>query len=353
MTVRRATMADVARQAGVSKTSVSRVLNGKGELGAGTVERIRLAMDELGYVPAARAQSLANGKAGSIGVLVPAGMWWEWTVHVMRGVVEAVGQAGLTVTLASVGSDPESRDELARRIIKSRAVDGFVAILPPGMLDYLERINAEGMPVVLVDDYEHRPSFPSVRADNFGGAREGVRHLIDSTQGRIGAITRTPGIPVFDQRLLGYRAALEDAGIAYDEALVGFGNDDSSVSGEGASEQLLAAQPDLKGLFCVFDRYSIGALRALHRSGRRIPEDVAIVGFDDSELVRETDPPLTAIRQPLRDMGATAARKVLGIVDGKDQADELVLPTTLIVRSTTQQVSPREKKRATGQPAPD
>lgn len=334
MARRRVTITDVATHAGVSKTSVSRALNGKGEQHPDTAARILNVMDELGYVPASTARSLARGQAGSIGVLVPSSMWWEWTVQVIRGVVETVEAAGYTVTLSTTEADECSHDELARRIIKARAVDGVVAILPAGMLDYLERIDAEGMPVVLVDESEHRPAFPSVRVDNLGGATEAVRHLIQSTSGKVGHIAGPADLPVRNERLDGYRAALREAGIPFDETLIRDG-ESSSASGEAAAEALIAAHPDICGLFCATDHLAIGALRAVRRSGREIPKDVAIVGFDDLEIATESDPPLTTIRQPRVEIGVEAAQMILDLLSGQAPPHEIVLPTSLIMRETT------------------
>lgn len=329
----RVTISDVARHAGVAKSSVSRALNGSGEQNPETARRIKEAARELGYVPAATAQSLAKGRTGTIGLLIPNTMWWPWTLRVMQGVVEAVEEAGLLVTLVTAGVDEESQRMLSRRIVGAGAVDGLVAVLPPGMLGYLEAIDAEGVHVALVDEGELRPGFPSVRADNRGGAAAAVTHLTALTQGKVALIAGDTQLTYVQERIGGYADGLAATGRIVDDTLVAH-TEMSIDGGREAMDRLLAAHPDLTGVFCTFDELAVGALQSLVASGRRVPEDVAVVGYDDSELAKATHPGLTSVRQPLREMGAAAAGMVLAWLAGRKLDDDQVLPTSLVVRGS-------------------
>ncbi len=329
----RVTISDVARHAGVAKSSVSRALNGTGEQDPRTAQRIKDAARELGYVPAATAQSLATGRTGTIGLLIPNTMWWPWTLRVMQGVVEAVEEAGQLVTLVTAGVDEESQRTLSRRVVGAGAVDALVAVLPPGMLGYLEQIDAEGVHVALVDEGELRPQFPSVRADNRGGAAAGVTHLTKLTEGKVALIAGNTGLAYVQERIGGYVDGLTAAGRAVDDTLI-VHTDMSRAGGRDAIDRLLSAHPDLAGVLCTSDIIAVGALQALRRAGRRVPDDVAVVGYDDGEMAVATDPALTSVHQPLREMGAAAAHMVLAWLDGREKEPHQVLPMSLVIRGS-------------------
>lgn len=329
----RVTITDVARHAGVAKSSVSRALNGTGEQDPRTTIRIQAAIKELGYVPAATAQSLAKGRTGTIGLLIPNTMWWPWTLRVMQGVVEAVEEAGQLVTLVTAGGDEESQRALTRRVVGAHAVDALVAILPPGMLGYLEQIEAQGVHVALVDEGELRPGFPSVHADNRGGAAMGVTHLTSLTEGKVALIAGDLGLAYEEERIGGYADGLAAAGRRVDETLIAR-TDVSKSGGREAMDRLLAVHPDLTGVLCTSDIIAAGALQALKLSGRRVPDDVAVVGYDDSEIATATDPALTSVHQPLREMGAAAAQMVLAWLNGQAKETNQVLPMSLVLRAS-------------------
>ena len=193
------TIADVAARAGVSKTTVSRVLNGKGELDASTVARVRLVIDELGYVPSARAVSLARGRTGVIGMLVPS-LTWPWIGEVIQGAVDVVESGEFGVMLFTCNQGDESMRRFASQV-NAKAFDGLLVIEPEGTLDYIENaldyiteLHSSGLPVVLIDDRESRPQFPSVSTTNRAGGRQAAAHLLEL--GRRRAVRRcSPGCP--------------------------------------------------------------------------------------------------------------------------------------------------------------
>jgi LacI family transcriptional regulator len=330
---RAVTMADIAAHAGVSKTTVSRVLNGKGEQDPQTAERVRSVMAELGYVPSARARALALRRAGYLGFVIPEGTWWPWTLLVLQGTVGALASTDFMVVLSTVSEAAASHEEFSRRILRSQALDGIVAVLPPEPLDYLDLVHSSGIPVVLIDEREYGSDFPTVRADNIAGARDAVRHLFDRGRRRIGVIHTRLVDPVYGQRLRGYQEALGARGCASDHVVEASGV--FSADGEAATEALLSRVPDLDALVCVTDQLAVGAMRAIRRRGLSIPGDVAVVGFDDSGLAEDADPPMTTIHLPLAEMGAAAAHQMLRIMEGQSPEKEVVLSPWLVARETT------------------
>src|SRR3954452_590241 len=185
------TIADVAARAKVSKTTVSRVLNGKGELDESTAARVRKVIEELGYVPSARAVGLARGRTRVVGMLVPA-LTWPWMGEVLQGVVDVLETEGYGLLLFTCNRGEESMRQFASQVSAS-SFDGLLVIEPEGTMDYIEELHTRGLPVVLIDDRGHQPLFPSVATTNRNGAEDAAQHLFD--QGR-----RNPVVVRWDVR---------------------------------------------------------------------------------------------------------------------------------------------------------
>ena len=327
------TIADVAARAGVSKTTVSRVLNGKGELDASTVARVRQVIDELGYVPSARAVSLARGRTGIIGMLVPS-LTWPWIGEVLQGAVDVVesGKFGLMLFTCTQG------DESMRRFasqVNAKAFDGLLVIEPEGTLDYITELHAGGLPVVLIDDRESRPQFPSVATTNRAGAGQAARHLLDLGRRRPVVVTGTPGFGCVTERLEGFVEVFDKAGFPLPPEAVLEG-DFTISSGRAAVARAIRDGVEFDSVFAHNDLSAAGALQALREAGRSVPHDVAVVGFDDVQFAALTEPPLTTVRQPLRELGATAARLLTAHLGGEPLPSEpVVIPTDFVVRGST------------------
>jgi len=327
------TIADVAARAGVSKTTVSRVLNGKGELDASTVERVRLVIDELGYVPSARAVSLARGRTGVIGMLVPS-LTWPWIGEVIQGAVDVVESGEFGVMLFTCNQGDESMRRFASQV-NAKAFDGLLVIEPEGTLDYITELHTGGLPVVLIDDRESRPQFASVATTNRAGGRQAAHHLLEIGRRHPLVVTGKLGFGCVTERLEGFAEAFEQAGHPLPAAAVLEG-DFSIASGHAAVARAVADGVEFDSVFAHNDLSAAGALQALREAGIAVPGDVAVVGFDDVEFTALTEPPLTTVRQPLRELGATAARLLTAHLGGEPlPAEPVVIPTDFVVRGST------------------
>ncbi len=333
------TMADVAARAGVSKTTVSRVLNGKGELDPATAARVRQVIAELGYVPSAGAVSLARGRTRVLGMLVPS-FSWPWIGEVLQGVADAVEQKGYGLLLFSCGKGEASIQRFASQA-SAKSFDGLLVIEPEGTLDFIAGLHRGGLPVVLIDDRGHQPEFPSVATTNRGGAQDAARHLLDLGRTRPIVVGGPEELGCTQERLAGFAEVYADAGLPLEPWRVVDG-DFTFEGGYSAIARLLKAgrllktDPGFDAVFAHNDLSAAGVIRALREAGVRMPQDVAVVGFDDVPQASTTDPPLTTVHQPLREMGETAARALMGHFEGTPLAvDPIVLPTTLVVRGSS------------------
>lgn len=329
-----ATISDIAKYASVSKATVSRVLNGKPDVDPETAARIRRAIEELGYVRSTRAIALARGQSYCIGMLVPT-LIWPMMMDVLRGVTEVVETSDYGLMLYSMTRGEESIRNFTKQVVGSRQIDGLVVVIPTGMLDYLSQLHEDGFPMILVDDRGLRPSFPSVATTNHDGGYLATCHLLEAGRRRIAMINGQIEFGCNRERQAGYEQALYDAGIAPDLRLIR-NSDFTEHGGVLQAQSLLAAGLEFDGLFVANDLMAFGAMNALKDAGRRIPEDVAVVGFDDISAAAQITPSLTTVRQPFYEMGRTAASLLLDNLTGKPLPPmPVLLPTELVVRAST------------------
>lgn len=319
----RVTIADVAREAGVSKTTVSRVINTKGEVGGSTAARVREVIAQLGYVPSSGAVGLARGSSRTVGMLVPS-LTWPWMGEVLQGVVDTVEAADYGLLLFTCNRGAESVERFTSQV-SARAFDGLVVVEPENTLDHLTELHRDGLPIVLIDDRGHHPEFPSVVTTNHEGGASAARHLRAAGRTRPLVITGPQGFGCVRDRLAGFVSVLPT-----DLVVRG---DFTESCGRLAVEQLLATGVEFDSVFAHNDITAAGVLRALRAAGRTVPGDIAVVGFDDIPMAEHTEPPLTTVRQPTRQMGETAARMLLSHLGGTPVPDApVVLPTELVVR---------------------
>jgi LacI family transcriptional regulator len=317
------TIADVAARAGVSKTTVSRVLNGKGELDMRTAERVRQVIAELGYVPSARAVGLARGRTRIVGMLVPS-LTWPWMGEV----------------LFTCNRGEESMQQFASQV-SAQSFDGLLVIEPEGTLAYIEQLHSRGLPVVLIDDRAKQPLFPSVATTNRAGGEAAAQHLLELGRRHPLVITGVDWFGCTQERLDGFRDTYAAAGVELDPRLVMEG-DFTHESGRKSVQKALDAGLRFDSIFAHNDLSAGGAIQAVRETGRNVPNDVSVVGFDDIPYAQHTEPPLTTVHQPMRQMGQAAARMLMGYFGGQPLPEEpQVLPTTLIVRSSTAPVTAR------------
>lgn len=327
------TIADVAARAGVSKTTVSRVLNGKGDLDQATAARVRQVIDELGYVPSARAVGLARGRARVVGVLVPS-VTWPWIADVLQAIVDAVEAKSYGMLLFTCTRGDESMRQFAAHV-SAKAFDGLLVIEPEGTLDYIESLHRGGLPVVMIDDRGHEPLFPSVATTNRLGARAAADHLLALGRRRPVVVRGQIKFGCTTERLEGFAEAFAEAGAPIrDEAVVD--GDFRFDGGREAVRSLLNNGVEFDSVFAHNDLSAAGAMQALREAGLRVPHDVSIVGFDDIPLASHTDPGLTTVRQPLREMGELATQMLLSSFAGAPlEETRQVIETSLVVRGSS------------------
>lgn len=327
------TIRDVAQRAGVSKTTVSRVLNGRDELDARTAARVRAVIDELGYVPNARAVAFARGTTHVVAMLLPS-LTWPWIGEVVQAAIEAIEDEGYGMLVFTTTQGEESMRRFTEHV-SARAFDGLLVVEPEGTLDYITRLHDEGLPVVLIDDRGHEPRFGSVATTNRLGALAAAHHLLGIGRRAPLVISGDPRFGCVQDRLAGFAEGFAAAGRTLDPLHVVEG-DFSYESGQAAVHRALEAGLEFDSLFVHNDTMAMAAMTELRRAGLRIPDDVAVVGFDDLPFAAQTDPPLTSVHQPIREMGQVAARALLASFRGTPVPNEpIVLPTSFTVRAST------------------
>ncbi|HEX9038583.1 MAG TPA: LacI family DNA-binding transcriptional regulator [Ktedonobacterales bacterium] len=311
------TINDIARLAGVSKATVSRVINQKPDVDPETRARILRIMDEQGFTPSIAAAGLAGGRTRLIGVLIPS-LTWPLMPEIMRGIGEIVEQSAYELVVYSV-SHEHDRSSVIDRILAAKLNEGLLAVYPGQATSYLSKLHESGYPVVMLDDQvEPTGATPWVGADNRLGAYSAVRHLLSLGHRRIGHIKGRAGYLCSDDRYLGYCDALAEAGIPLDPSLVVQG--DFLVSGgETCAHELFALSERPTAIFAASDDMASGVLRAAESAGLRVPHDVALVGFDDTMPASFMRPTLTTVRQPFFEMGKRATTLLLDAVNALRQ----------------------------------
>lgn len=339
----RPTLEQVAARAGVGRGTVSRVVNGSPQVSQETREAVQAAIDELGYVPNRAARALVTQRTDSVALVVSESeerVFGEpFFAGIVRGISTVLADTELQLWLA-LAQSPVERQRIEQHLTYQH-VDG-VMLLSLHDSDPLPGLLADrGLPTVLGGRPARmvRPGgfgddgVSYVDVDNEGGARTAVAHLVGAGRHRIGVIAGPQDMGVGVARLAGYWEALRGAGLAPDETLVAYG-DFSETSGFRATAQLLAQRPDLDAIFAASDLMAVGALRALREAGRRVPAEVAVVGFEDSTLARQTDPPLTTVFQPVEAMGREMARLLVARISGEPAGRHTLLDTHLVSRAS-------------------
>ncbi|AXG78001.1 LacI family DNA-binding transcriptional regulator [Streptomyces paludis] len=330
------TLEEVAVRAGVGRGTVSRVINGSPRVSERTRAAVEAAVAELGYVPNRAARALAANRADAIALVVPepeARFFAEpYFSDIVGGIGDALADSGMQLLLTFAGGARERR-RLAQYLAAHRA-DGALLVSVRADDPLPELLTGIGIPTVISGPRSAAEPLPSVDSDNAEGARTAVSHLL--ARGRRTIATITGRLEVYGAacRLDGYRRALAEAGHAPDPGLIAVA-DFSEEGGRRAMAGLLARRPDLDAVFAASDVMAAGARQALRAAGRRTPDDVALIGFDDSAVARHMDPPLTSVRQPIEEMGRAMAELVLAVVAGESGPRHLVLPTELVVRESS------------------
>lgn len=330
---------DIARLANVSKATVSRALNHRKDVSEETRERILRIVNEVGYSRNFVARGLATKRLQSIGLVIPRSARFifgnPYFSELIQGIGEVVDVRGYHLVLST---SPDKSVYL--RLFSEKRVDGLI-LLGSGIRESdFEKINSmlgHDFPVVLINRRSRKFRCPAVTVDDTDGVFQAIGHLYELGHRSIATIAGPPESIHGGERLEAYRRALEDYGLAVDERLVVL-SDDTENGGYKAAKELSSRGVEFTAIFAANDLMALGAMGYFQDSGMRIPDDVSIVGFDDIHLASLVRPSLTTIKQSIREVGETAARLLLDILERKDgtlRAGEVKLPTELKVRQSS------------------
>ncbi|WP_458415315.1 LacI family DNA-binding transcriptional regulator [Schinkia sp. CFF1] len=322
------TIKDVAKEAGVSVATVSRVINNNGYVNEDTRKKVMDAIDQLNYKPNAVARSLFKKQSKMIGLIVP-DITNPFFPQLARAVEDVTNQAGYTLVLCNSDSEILKEQEYID-VLKQKYVDGFIIVTSTLQKEHIEGI---GVPIVALD----RPiddSTPTVGVDNYEGARAATRFLIDKGCKKIAHVRGPYNVLNADARCLGFVDEVQE---------LPWFQPDLIVNGEFNLQKttqvmraLLTIYPDIDGVFAGNDLMAIGVLKAAEELGRKVPEDLSVVGFDGIVLSEITTPELTTMSQPIYEIGTTAAQMLLGIIEGKPlPKSNYTFPVKLIERKST------------------
>jgi DNA-binding LacI/PurR family transcriptional regulator len=331
-----ATLDEVAVLAGVSRATVSRVVNNSPRVSPEARDAVRAAIAELRYVPNRAARSLVTRRTDTLALVLSESDTLVFSdpffASIVRGVSAAIADTELNLVLLSARDAREQ--EKVGRYAQEGHVDGVILMSLHSDDPLPDILTAAGVPLVLCGRPYDGRAVSYVDADNRGGAASATGHLLASGRRRIATVTGPLDMIAGVDRYAGYRDALEQAGHPLDPGLVAHG-DFSEAGGAGAMAGLLERAPDLDAVFVASDPMAVGALAALRAAGRRVPADVAVVGFDDAAVAATCDPPLTTVAQPLGDMTPLLTELLLRQIDGvAEAAESRVCPTRLVVRAS-------------------
>ncbi|HVF61319.1 MAG TPA: LacI family DNA-binding transcriptional regulator [Thermoanaerobaculia bacterium] len=327
---------DVAREAGVSAATISRVLNGHTAVAEETRRRVAEAVERLNYVPHGGARSLITRRTETVGVLLP-DLYGEFFSELIRGIDQTARRRGYHVLVSGAHSDA-AEVEAVLRALRGR-VDGLIVMSPdvdtsPALARY-----GGALPIVLLDSVAEGIDLDAITIDNYGGARSMVRHLLGLGHQRIALLGGPAHNRDARERARGWREALADAGLPAPADLV-FPGDFSEASGHAAGRWLAELAPRPTAVFAANDAMAVGFLSALREIGLAVPEDLALGGFDDIPISRYLNPPLTSVRVPIAELGSRAMQHVLSLLESREEAAPPavgrrdVVATKLIVRAS-------------------
>lgn len=331
--MRKPTLIDVAREAGVSRATASRVLAGSSTVDRAMTTAVQQAAAKISYRTNVAARSLAGGRTGAVAIVLAAG-----ELEPFSGSFVAAPLKGATATLLAGAqqpalflADPEQLDALVA-YLAAHYVDGAVVILQHEISSITQALETVDLPIVFVGRPMGSQTLgrPFVDSDNYAGGRLAAERLIALGRTRIGVISGPADMAASSDRVRGWRDVLVENGL--DARAVARG-DFTMPSGSAAMARLLSRHPDLDAVFAGSDLMAVGALRVLEASGRTVPHDIALVGFDDTVVASTSEPPLTSVRQPLEQMGRVAAELVMDLIAGRS-VEPRWLDTALVIRDS-------------------
>lgn len=330
------TLKEVAKKAGVSITTVSRVINGSAKVNEETRERVQKAMTQLEYQPNRVAQRLraSNGRSKLLGLIIP-DIQNQFYSNIVRGIEDVTYGNDYAVILCNSDENP-NKERFYLEVLKSESVDGI--ILPPIQQfgEEIENLINLGLPIVCVDRKLMRKKVDTVVIGNEKGGFDAVNHLIELGHKKIAILTSSLQFSSFNERQKGYERALKQNGIEIDKRLIKEGDPRSSETARALTDDLLSLDTPPTAIFATNNLMTLGVLEALNKHNLKIPDDISIVGFDDLPWARAISPPLTTVKQPAYEMGRRAAELFFKRVeDPSREPEEIVMDPKLIIREST------------------
>jgi len=329
---RTVTIQDVAKTAGVSVSTVSRVLNAKVDVASETQDRILSVIDDLGYTTNLAARSMRSQKKNLVGLIMP-DIAYPFAIEVMKGVNRAIAESEFDLLVYTTGdvrkSGRASHEQKYVSLLTNSISDGVIIVAPVAG-DF--NIDA---PIVSIDPLASNPNYPSVHATNYQGAVEAMEYLLGLGHKRIGYISGRAELESSNRRLMGYRASLEKAGIPIDEKLIASG-DYTTATGVSGAQQFLALENSPTAIFASNDQMAMGVFQVAQELGIRIPDDLSVIGFDNITESRYMG--LTTVDQFISDMGFVATQMLIKLINGVALDDQTFkMQTQLVIRNSCKQ----------------
>ncbi len=331
---KRGTIASIASMAGVSIPTVSRVLHNRPDVAPETRKRVEQAIEESGFIRSRVKHALRKKSSGVVDILIP-GLDSLYSIEIVRGVEEVLARTNLRLALSITHDSLQLEQRWLTKILNGGATDGAILVLSHGQLQYFDTLHEHKIPFVVIDQRgELGPDIPSVGATNWFGGRTATEHLISLGHRRIAVITGPPALRCNQDRLAGYRAALESANIPFDPDLVRSGAFTQETGYDQTPELLELPEPPT-AIFAGNDVQAMGVYGALRARGLHVPDDMSVIGFDDVAIASILTPALTTVRQPLIEMGRVGTTMLLHLIAGEPlDSSRVELTTTLSVRDS-------------------
>lgn len=346
MNYNQVTIKDIARELGISPSTVSRALKDHPDISVETKKTVNQLATKLNYQPNTVALNLRQSKTNTIGVIIPEIVHFFFST-IISGIEDVAYRAGYNVILAQ-SNESQAREVTDLKALFNSRVDGMLMSISRGTttFDHIESILAKGVPFVFFDRVYNNTQLSKVIVDDFAGAKEATRHLIEQGCKRIAHIEGPPNLDISKQRLEGYKQALKEHGMKFHEELVAVCPSGTIEEGKEATTQLLNLKNRPDAIFATNDPAAMGAMQAIKEKGLNIPNDVAVVGFSNWQFSALMEPPLSSVDQPGFEMGQEAAKLLIRQIDtkGKDKTDSeipsetKILKTRLIVRASSQRL---------------
>jgi len=330
---RTVTIQDVAKKAKVSVSTVSRVLNGRVDVASDTQERILSVIENLGYTTNLAARSMRSHKKNLVGLIMP-DIAYPFAIEVMKGVNRAIAESEFDLLVYTTGdvrkSGRASHEQKYVSLLTNSISDGVIIVAPVAGEFSMDA------PIVSIDPLASNPNYPAVHATNYQGALEAMDYLMGLGHKRIGFISGRAELESSNRRLMGYRAALEAAGITIDEKLIASG-DYTTETGVSGARQLLALENPPTAIFASNDQMAMGVFQLAEELGIRIPEDLSVIGFDN--ITESKYMGLTTVDQFISEMGYVATQMLIKIINGIPLEDQTYkMQTRLVIRNSCREV---------------